>query len=45
MACRNTSPDLCRNRHTGVPREHKLEIRLASKSRGKLIGGKRRVIY
>lgn len=30
---------------SGSPREHKLEIKLVSKSKGKLIGGKRKVIY
>jgi hypothetical protein len=30
---------------SGSPREHKLEVRLARKSAGKLTGGKRRVIY
>jgi hypothetical protein len=30
---------------TGAPREHKLEIKLTSKSAGQLIGGKRQAIY
>jgi hypothetical protein len=30
---------------SGRPREHKLEIRLASKSSGKLLGGRRKAIY
>jgi hypothetical protein len=30
---------------SGTPREHKLEIKLASKSSGQLIGGKRQTIY
>jgi hypothetical protein len=30
---------------SGPPRKHKLEIRLASKSRGKLTGGKSSAVY
>jgi hypothetical protein len=29
----------------GTPRDHKLEIKLASKSSGQLIGGKRQATY